>query len=74
MTMPHLMNCDHSSDAWCLECVKKEHDEHEGEMDRVLAEARSLRDLLRSAAYYVVRVPQTELLLDRIYDVLEGRS
>jgi hypothetical protein len=23
MTMPHLMNCDHSEDGWCLECVRK---------------------------------------------------
>lgn len=29
MTMPHLMNCPHSSDGWCLECVKEMHDEFE---------------------------------------------
>lgn len=29
MTMPHLMNCPHSADAWCLECVKKLNDECE---------------------------------------------
>ena len=22
MTMPHLMNCDHQDDGWCLACVK----------------------------------------------------
>jgi len=22
MTMPHLMNCDHSAEGWCLACVK----------------------------------------------------
>jgi hypothetical protein len=22
MTIPYLMNCPHSDDAWCLECVK----------------------------------------------------
>lgn len=22
MTMPHLMNCDHSEEGWCLGCVK----------------------------------------------------
>ena len=22
MTMPHLMNCDHQGDGWCLACVK----------------------------------------------------
>lgn len=23
MTMPHLMNCNHSDDGWCLECVRE---------------------------------------------------
>lgn len=23
MTMPHLMNCPHSADGWCLNCVAK---------------------------------------------------
>lgn len=22
MTMPHLMNCSHTEDGWCAECVK----------------------------------------------------
>jgi hypothetical protein len=29
MTMPHLINCDHSEDGWCLDCVKTLHDEHD---------------------------------------------
>lgn len=28
MTMPHLQNCDHSEEGWCLDCVKKLWDEH----------------------------------------------
>jgi len=23
VTIPHLMNCPHSPDGWCLDCVKK---------------------------------------------------
>ena len=23
MTMPHLMNCEHADDGWCLECVQR---------------------------------------------------
>ncbi len=30
MTMPHLMNCSHSEDGWCLDCVKKLWDETYG--------------------------------------------
>lgn len=25
MTMPHLMNCEHMPDGWCLACVGKLH-------------------------------------------------
>lgn len=25
MTMPHLMNCEHSDDGWCLGCVNDLH-------------------------------------------------
>jgi len=27
--MPHLMNCSHDGDGWCLSCVGKLHDENE---------------------------------------------
>lgn len=27
MTMPHLMNCDHSDSGWCLKCVNALYDE-----------------------------------------------
>lgn len=23
MTIPHLMNCEHKSEGWCLDCVRK---------------------------------------------------
>lgn len=29
MTMPHLENCPHDENGWCLDCVKKLHDEAE---------------------------------------------
>ena len=31
MTMPHLMNCDHSDTGWCLDCVKRMHDQFTSE-------------------------------------------
>lgn len=36
MTMPHLMNCPHSEDGWCLDCVKEMHDSYE----EIIAEYR----------------------------------
>lgn len=44
MTMPHLMNCDHSDDGWCLDCVKALHDEKEAirtALDKARGQARA---------------------------------
>lgn len=27
MTMPHLQNCDHQGEGWCLDCVKNLYDD-----------------------------------------------
>lgn len=37
MTMPHLMNCNHLCDGWCLDCVKREHDENERIIEGLMA-------------------------------------
>jgi len=42
MTMPHLMNCDHSEE-WCLDCVKKMHDEHEQQVSQLQSTIAELR-------------------------------
>lgn len=34
--MPHLMNCSHSTDGWCLACVKELHDEGESRYEDYL--------------------------------------
>ena len=55
MTIPYLMNCAHSPDGWCLDCVKELHDELEAaltdanqkvkEKDEVMLEVfRGVRD------------------------------
>lgn len=47
MTMPHLMNCPHSADGWCLECVVAL-----GNRELELrAEVRRLRDALMPFAH-----------------------
>ena len=35
MTMPHLMNCSHSGDGWCLDCVKKLWEENDQARQRL---------------------------------------
>lgn len=48
MTMPHLMNCDHSEEGWCLGCVKKLHDDKEYAMFQQLEIAiRQKRAVMR---------------------------
>lgn len=49
MTMPNLMNCPHSPDGWCLECLKSESQtltEHRiKELEEELAELQASFDL-----------------------------
>ena len=40
MTMPHLMNCGHSSDGWCLECVGR----LQARSDDLVASLKEMRD------------------------------
>lgn len=46
MTMPHLMNCDHSGDGWCLDCVNKLYIENE----QLQTYIRKLKDAQQSWA------------------------
>lgn len=38
MTMPHLMNCEHQSEGWCLDCVRKLKDELEHDESKLTKE------------------------------------
>lgn len=38
MTMPHLMNCPHSGQGWCLDCVKNYHDDTSKQLDQIIIE------------------------------------
>jgi hypothetical protein len=47
MTMPHLMNCPHDEDGWCLKCVKKLYDEKEAvqyQLDLAYEDIRALEE------------------------------
>ena len=39
MTMPHLMNCEHMPDGWCLHCVGQLHKDAE-RLDYIAGNAR----------------------------------
>lgn len=45
MTMPHLMNCAHLDEGWCLSCVQNQHAEVESartDVKRLLTESRNV--------------------------------
>ena len=50
MTMPHLSNCEHQADGWCLECVGKLH-----------AQVEELKDVLSEANWFVQNFPSDRL-------------
>jgi hypothetical protein len=46
MTMPHLMNCPHSADGWCLDCVKELHDRFQARVnDFMTADSKAVAAL-----------------------------
>lgn len=50
--MPHLQNCDHCDDGWCLDCVKELHDllmQVENDSIDNGAEESLLREAIKSA-------------------------
>lgn len=52
MTMPHLMNCRHSEDGWCLACVEKL--QHERDQWAREAQAARLMDTAFEAWFYTI--------------------
>lgn len=54
MTIPHLMNCDHSEE-WCLACVKK----MQAELEQVTAERDELREALERIEKWFGEFPET---------------
>lgn len=50
MTMPHLMNCPHSSE-WCLDCVKKLHDEKEDVEHRLKISGMVIDEFLKKTEW-----------------------
>ena len=44
MTMPHLENCPHLCDGWCLACVKAEHEVTEKTISDLMVQCEQLKD------------------------------
>lgn len=59
MTMPHLMNCPHQGDGWCLACVREMRDELKRK-DQQLVDYQRALDSRRDHVYVDV-TPDAEL-------------
>jgi hypothetical protein len=64
MTMPHLSNCPHSADGWCLPCV--------GELWESLEETRFRVRLLEIQAERLASDVMFASLEDRVSKVFRG--
>lgn len=67
MTMPHLENCPHKGDGWCLDCVKRLQVECDALAMRCveLESARCKRELERFPLFEQPKARQTELFGER---------
>lgn len=75
MTMPHLSNCPHDGDGWCIDCVKGMYFELERqtELNRLYRELTVLQaDLLQSKdeqiAKYENLIKKTEVFVNALKD------
>jgi hypothetical protein len=73
MTMPHLMNCSHSSDSWCLNCVKDLHESRQSDSARKVDEVwdevlRLLKERVRKRRELVAKFDADYKLLAKIRD------
>lgn len=48
MTVPHLMNCPHSDDGWCLDCVVRLSEENRVLRERVAVMEGTIRLVLQA--------------------------
>lgn len=67
MTMPHLMNCEHSEAGWCLDCVKEIHDCRQDDSQKNSSSVKSLELML-----YRCLMEADHYAEGRVYDCLKG--
>ena len=76
MTVPWLMNCSHSEDGWCFDCVTKEinscNEAREQLMDKIIYEVECILDHCRDMQGW--RFRSIEKSAKRIEDVLIGKE
>ena len=69
MTIPKLMNCPHSGDGWCLECLRELDDQSRALLERARDELRQLSQKMRNSPHgrcgtfelYTVQVSEQEI-------------
>jgi hypothetical protein len=69
MTMPHLMNCAHSNDGWCLSCVRGLNAEREKLADDAVVMLAALK-----RAEDLICVLEPRSCIDRDPDLIAVRA
>jgi hypothetical protein len=65
MTMPHLMNCPHSAEGWCLDCVKELHDWFQAQVEQFMtADSKAVAALQAENKMLIGLLRRAELALD----------
>ena len=66
MTMPHLMNCAHLDDGWCLDCVVTLNARAEAAEDRAEAAEQKLREIAQFTLKTNTRAEAAEAECERL--------
>jgi hypothetical protein len=76
MTMPHLSNCPHDGDGWCIDCVKAMHSELERmiELNTLYKELTVLQaDLIASKNEQIVKYEDIVKKI-KVFDTLKKQK
>ena len=60
MTMPHLSNCSHMGDGWCIPCVKAMWEEHQAEVANLLDCAQQQEQGIGAKTMRVALLPKPD--------------
>jgi len=71
MTMPHLMNCAHLDDGWCLDCVVTLNARAEAAEDRAEAAEQKLREIAQFTLKTNTRAEAAEAEVGRLQAALD---
>ncbi len=73
MTMPHLMNCPHSGEGWCLDCVASSRAERDAAVKRFEDKRLEVHNVCKDRAAAEKKLAELQAEINRVIEVSDKR-